>query len=102
VNHVFGLVGDKTLYATHLFAMEQNVGNVVHNVVTPSINPPPHSFEPPALKVARKLGLNFNKLFLWVHPIFAKKKTKFLFSFYRCINVFQHKSFVLNIFFFCW
>jgi hypothetical protein len=61
---VFGLVGDKTLYATHLFALEQNVSNVVHNVVTPSINPPPHSFEPPALKVAHKLGLNFNKLFL--------------------------------------
>jgi hypothetical protein len=64
-HHVFGLVGDKTLYATHLFVVEHNVGNVVHNVVTPSINPPPsHSFEPHVLKVAHKLGLNFNKLFL--------------------------------------
>jgi hypothetical protein len=64
-HHVFGLAGDKTLHATHLFALEKNVGNVVHNVVTPSINPPPsHSFEPPVLKVAHKLGLNFNKLSL--------------------------------------
>jgi hypothetical protein len=64
-HHVFGLAGDKTLYVTHLFALEQNVGNVVHNVVTPSINPPPsHSFESPTFKVAHKLGLNFNKLSL--------------------------------------
>jgi hypothetical protein len=64
-HHVFGLARNKTLYATHLFALEQNASNVVHNVVTPSVNPPPsHSFEPLVFKVAHKLGLNFNKLSL--------------------------------------
>jgi hypothetical protein len=77
-HHVFGLAGDKTLYVTHFFALEQNVGNVVHNVVTPSINPPPsHSFKPLAFKVAHELGLNFNKLL--IHPIFAKKNQVFIF-----------------------
>ncbi len=58
-------MGDKTLYVTHLVALEQNVGNVVHYVVTPSINlPPSHSMEPLVdLKMAHKFGLNFNKLF---------------------------------------
>jgi hypothetical protein len=61
--HVFGLVGDKTLYITHLFALEQNVGNVVHSVVIPSINSPPsHLVETFAPKVAHNLGLNLNKL----------------------------------------
>jgi hypothetical protein len=45
-----------------LFALQQNVGNVVHSLVTPSISRPPlHSLEPPAPKVARKFGLNLNK-----------------------------------------
>jgi hypothetical protein len=59
---VFGLVGDKTLYVAHLFALEQNVGNVVHHVVTLAINPPPHLVEPLAPNVAHNLGLNLNKL----------------------------------------
>ncbi len=58
--HVFGLEGDKTLYITHLFALEQNA---VHYVVIPSINlAPSHLVEPFAPKVAHNLGLNLNKL----------------------------------------
>jgi hypothetical protein len=61
--HVFGLARDKALYITHLFALEQNIGNVVHYVVIPSINSlPSHLVEPFALKVAHNLGLNLNKL----------------------------------------
>jgi hypothetical protein len=61
--HVFGLVTDKTLYITHFFALEQNVGNVVHYVVIPSINlPPSHLVEPFAPKAAHNLSLNLNKL----------------------------------------
>jgi hypothetical protein len=36
--HVFGLEGEQTLYVTHLFALQHNVGNVVHSLVIPSIN----------------------------------------------------------------
>jgi hypothetical protein len=60
---VFGLARDKTLYITHLFAVEQNVGNAVHYVVIPSINlPPSHLVEPFAPKATHNLGLNLNKL----------------------------------------
>jgi hypothetical protein len=59
---VFGLVGDKILYATRLYALEQNVGTVVHYVVIPSMKlPPSHSLDPPIPKVACKFGLNLNK-----------------------------------------
>jgi hypothetical protein len=60
--HVFGLEGEQTLYVAHLFALQQNVVNVVHFLVTPSISRPPlHSLEPPTPKVACKLGLNLNR-----------------------------------------
>jgi hypothetical protein len=36
--HVFGLEGDQTMCATHLSTLQQNVGNVVHSLVTPSIS----------------------------------------------------------------
>jgi hypothetical protein len=39
--HVFGLEGDKTLYVACLSALQQNVSNVVHFLVTPSISQPP-------------------------------------------------------------
>jgi len=62
--HVFGLTGDKTLCITHLFALEQNVGNVVHYVVIPSINlSPSHLVEPFVPKAAHNFGLNLNKIF---------------------------------------
>ncbi len=35
--HVFGLKGDQTLYVAHLSTLQQNVGNVVHFLVT--LNP---------------------------------------------------------------
>jgi hypothetical protein len=61
-HHVFGLEGDQTLYVMHLFTLQQNVGNVVHSLVTPSINQPLlHSLEPHAHKVVNKLGLNLNR-----------------------------------------
>jgi hypothetical protein len=60
--HVFGIKGDQTLYVVCLFALQHNVGNVVHSLVTPSISQPPlHSLEPVAPKVAHKFGLNLNK-----------------------------------------
>jgi hypothetical protein len=37
-HHVFGLEGEETLYVAHLFALQQNVGNVLHSLVTPSIS----------------------------------------------------------------
>jgi hypothetical protein len=37
-HHVLGLEGDQTLYAMHLSTLQQNVGNVVHSLVTPSIS----------------------------------------------------------------
>jgi hypothetical protein len=59
--HVFGLKGDQTLYVAHLSALQQNVGNVVHFLVTPSIRwPPLHSLEPLVPKVVHKFGLNSN------------------------------------------
>ncbi len=59
---MFGLEGDETLYVACLSALQQNVGSVVHFLVTPSISQPPlHSLRPPTPKVARKFGLNFNK-----------------------------------------
>ncbi len=59
--HVFGLKGDQTLYVARLFALQQNVGNVVHFLVTPSIRwPPLHSLEPLVPKVVCKFGLNSN------------------------------------------
>ncbi len=62
--HVFGLVGDKILYATHLYALKQNVGTMVRFVVIPSMSlPPSHSLDPLTPKVACKFGLNFNKPF---------------------------------------
>jgi hypothetical protein len=36
--HVFGLEGDQTMCVTHLSTLQQNVGNVVHSLVTPSIS----------------------------------------------------------------
>jgi hypothetical protein len=37
-HHVFGLEGDQTVCATHLSTLQQNVGNVVHSLVIPSIS----------------------------------------------------------------
>ncbi len=36
--HVFGVKGDQIVCAMHLSTLQQNVGNVVHSLVTPSIN----------------------------------------------------------------
>ncbi len=36
--HMFSLEGDQTLYVMRLSKLQQNVGNVVHSLVTPSIN----------------------------------------------------------------
>ncbi len=62
--HVFGIAGDKIVYATRLYALEQNVGTMVCYVVTPSMNlHASHSLDPHAPKVACKFGLNLNKPF---------------------------------------
>jgi hypothetical protein len=78
---VFYLKGDKTLYGTHLFALRQNVGNVVHYVVIPSINLlPSHSMEPLAPKVANKLGLNLKYFFHEYVPYLQKHQVFIFFS----------------------
>ncbi len=61
--HVFGLVGDQTVYVARLFALKHNIANVVHYLVSPSISQPPlHSLEPLAPRVVCKFGLNLNRL----------------------------------------
>ncbi len=84
-SHMFGLKGDQTLYVACLFTLQQNVGNVVHSLVTPSISQPPlHSLEPIVPKVVHKFGLNPNRPSSRVCPLFAIKPIWYLLSLCCC------------------
>jgi hypothetical protein len=55
--HMFSLKGDQTLYVMRLSTLQQNVGNVVHSLVTPSISQPPlHHYNHPFPKWLASLG----------------------------------------------